>query len=104
MEGGERISDEMDLVHSENRNKDQNAVVNSVHLDQEMLDQGDADTTNVNSTPTHQLEQLITPKPKVKNVTEVNNNVLNSGNEVVLFSDCSFYITMPEPSFRVRLD
>jgi hypothetical protein len=95
MEGGERISDEMDLVHSENRNnnnKDQNAAVNSVHFDQEMLDQGDADTTNVNSTPTHQLEQLnvITPKPKVKNATEVNNNnnVLNNANEVVLFSDC----------------
>ncbi|CAJ2642762.1 AT-rich interactive domain-containing protein 5 [Trifolium pratense] len=85
MEGGERISDEMDLVHSENRNnnnKDQNAV----HLDQEMVDQDDADTTNVNYTPTHQLEQrLITPKPKVKNVTEVNNNVLNTANEMTAY-------------------
>lgn len=62
---------EMDLVHSQNQNA----------ADQEMLD-ATADDTKVNSTLTPQLEHQQ-PKPKVKNVTEVNNNNNNNAGEVV---------------------
>lgn len=78
MEGGERIGEDMDLVHSENAAAAAAVGVGSVSQDQEMVDQGDADTTisNVHSTPT--------PQAKVKSVTEMNNHsVINSAGEVV---------------------
>ncbi|KAI5402569.1 variant 2, AT-rich interactive domain-containing protein 5 [Lathyrus oleraceus] len=77
MEGGERIGEDMDLVHSENAAAAAAVGVGSVSQDQEMVDQADADTTisNVHSTPT--------PQAKVKNVTEMNNHsVINSAGEM----------------------
>ncbi|CAI8600260.1 unnamed protein product [Vicia faba] len=78
MEGGERVRDDMDLVHSENAAVGAvGAVAGSLSRDQEMVDQGDADAaiTNVHSTPATQA--------KVKNVTEMNNHsVINSASEM----------------------
>jgi len=57
--------------------------------DQEMLDAAAADDdTKVNSTLTPQLEQQQ-PKPKVKNVTEMNNN--NAGEVVTTFCLISLF-------------
>jgi len=50
--------------------------------EQEMLVAADADDTKVDSALTPKLEQHQ-PKPKVKNVTEVNNNNNNNAGEVV---------------------
>lgn len=100
MEGGERTENDnsdMDLVHPtlQHQHSDNNINngQNAGGVDQVMVDQGDDDTTNTNSTRLisgnqHQLEELVTPKLKEKNVKEMN-HVLNSAE--VLISCLNLY-------------